>query len=128
MKRVLHLTLKKKWFDMILSGEKTEEYREIKPYWVTRLCDRHTGAMGGDMMDSHKVVAYTFKEYDIVRFTNGYGDAPYFEIECLSISTGMGFIHWGAELDKECIVISLGKVLSTSNHLTPEAVNNRLNG
>ena len=30
----LHLTLNKKWFDMILSGEKTEEYREIKPYWT----------------------------------------------------------------------------------------------
>ena len=28
----LHLTLKKQWFDMILSGEKTEEYRDIKPY------------------------------------------------------------------------------------------------
>jgi len=28
----LHLTLKKNWFDLILSGEKKEEYREIKPY------------------------------------------------------------------------------------------------
>lgn len=27
------LTLKKKWFDMILLKIKTEEYREIKPYW-----------------------------------------------------------------------------------------------
>jgi hypothetical protein len=25
--RILHLTLKKKWFDMIASGEKREEYR-----------------------------------------------------------------------------------------------------
>ena len=30
------LTLKKEWFYMILSGEKTEEYREIKPYWEKR--------------------------------------------------------------------------------------------
>jgi len=29
----LHLTLTKNWFDLILSGEKKEEYREIKPYW-----------------------------------------------------------------------------------------------
>ncbi len=28
----LHLTLKKNWFDLILSGEKKEEYREIKHY------------------------------------------------------------------------------------------------
>lgn len=34
--RNLVLTIKKKWFDMILSGKKTEEYREIKPYWETR--------------------------------------------------------------------------------------------
>ena len=31
--KYLQLTLKKKWFDLILSGEKKEEYREIKPYW-----------------------------------------------------------------------------------------------
>jgi hypothetical protein len=27
--KILHLTLNKKWFDMILLGEKKEEYREI---------------------------------------------------------------------------------------------------
>ena len=30
------LPIKKKWFDMIKSGEKKEEYREIKPYYATR--------------------------------------------------------------------------------------------
>lgn len=30
------LPIKKKWFDMIKSGEKREEYREIKPYYTTR--------------------------------------------------------------------------------------------
>ena len=29
---MLTLPIKKKWFDMILSGEKKEEYREIKPF------------------------------------------------------------------------------------------------
>ena len=33
---MLVLPIKKKWFDMIKSGEKKEEYREIKPYWFTR--------------------------------------------------------------------------------------------
>ena len=36
-KKVLTLTVSKEWFDMIVAGEKTEEYREIKPYWVARL-------------------------------------------------------------------------------------------
>ena len=34
---MLILPIKKKWYDMILSGEKTEEYREIKPYYDNRL-------------------------------------------------------------------------------------------
>lgn len=33
---MLTLPIKKKWFDMILSGEKKEEYREIKPYYDSR--------------------------------------------------------------------------------------------
>jgi len=32
---ILRLTIKKEWFDMIQSGEKKEEYREIKPYWIS---------------------------------------------------------------------------------------------
>ena len=33
---MLVLPIKKKWFDMILSEEKKEEYREIKPYYTKR--------------------------------------------------------------------------------------------
>ena len=32
----LHLILKRKWYDMIVSGEKPEEYREKKAYWANR--------------------------------------------------------------------------------------------
>lgn len=34
---MLILPIKRKWFDMIKSEEKKEEYREIKPYWASRL-------------------------------------------------------------------------------------------
>ena len=37
--KILHLNLKKKWFDLIDKGIKKEEYREIKPYWEKRLVD-----------------------------------------------------------------------------------------
>ena len=30
------LPIKKKWFKMIKTGEKKEEYREIKPYYNSR--------------------------------------------------------------------------------------------
>lgn len=33
---MLTLPIQKKWYDMILSGEKKEEYREIKEYYETR--------------------------------------------------------------------------------------------
>ena len=38
-KKVLTLTINKEWFDMIVAGEKTEEYRVIKEYWVKRIID-----------------------------------------------------------------------------------------
>lgn len=34
---MLILPIKRKWFDMILSGEKKEEYRELKTYYHKRL-------------------------------------------------------------------------------------------
>ena len=33
----LVLTMKGKWFNMIYFGDKREEYRELKPYWMTRI-------------------------------------------------------------------------------------------
>ena len=37
--KAIDLVVKAKWYDMEASGEKPEEYREIKPYWIKRLCD-----------------------------------------------------------------------------------------
>lgn len=33
---MLIFPLKKEWFEKIRSGEKTVEYREVKPYWTKR--------------------------------------------------------------------------------------------
>ena len=38
--KILHLPLKAKWYEMQERGEKTEEYREITPYWYQRLYQR----------------------------------------------------------------------------------------
>lgn len=37
MKKRLLLTIKRKWFDKILSGEKTIEYRQVKKYYNSKL-------------------------------------------------------------------------------------------
>lgn len=34
---MLIFPLKKEWYERIKSGEKTIEYREVKPYWTKRL-------------------------------------------------------------------------------------------
>ena len=34
---MLTFNLSKKWYEKIRSGEKTIEYREVKPYWTKRL-------------------------------------------------------------------------------------------
>lgn len=34
---MLIFTLKKEWYEKIRSGEKTVEYREVKPYWERRI-------------------------------------------------------------------------------------------
>ena len=89
--KTLHLTLKKKWFDMILSGIKKEEYREIKPYWDSRLSG---------------------KNFDRIEFMNGYGKkAPRFEIELKNIAKGFGKSGWGADSKQEVYVLKLGKIL-----------------
>lgn len=36
---MLTFNLKKQWFDKIKSGEKTHEYREVKPYWTRRIAN-----------------------------------------------------------------------------------------
>jgi hypothetical protein len=38
--KILHLHLKYKWFDLIKSGKKKIEYREVTEYWEKRLVSR----------------------------------------------------------------------------------------
>lgn len=114
--RTLHLTLEKKWFEMTKSGQKTEDYREIKPYWVSRLCDRHDGAIGGDLMDRHKVRSFTFKKFTHTRLVNGYGtDKPVIVTENLGISIGRGRPEWGAPEDEDVFIIKHGRITATGN-------------
>src|ERR1700680_4226255 len=35
--KTITTTLKREWFALIVDGDKRIEYREIKPYWTTRL-------------------------------------------------------------------------------------------
>ncbi len=112
--KILFLTLKGHWYDMIASGEKLEEYREIKPFWIKRLCNDHPGSIGGEFMDKHKVIAYTFKTFDVVHFARGghfHPSIPKMTLECKGIEIGTGKPDWGAEPGKEYFVIKLGQII-----------------
>ena len=66
----LHLTLHRRWFNDILDGTKTTEFRAKTPHWVARLEHRR-----GD--------------YDRVLFRNGYGrQSPVMALECRGIVDG----------------------------------------
>lgn len=106
------LTLKKKWFDMILSGEKTEEYRVIKPYWTKRF-ENYFGRNYDFSEGGHKPIWDSQKR--VVIFRNGYGaDKPAFNAEC-TISEGTGKENWGAERDTVYYVLKIHRILGGRN-------------
>ena len=83
--KILYLPLKAKWYNMIDSGVKPEDYRDIKPYWQKRLN----------------------KDYTHVMFSYGYTKRKMiFRIN--RIITGYGITEWGAPSDKKVFIIKLG--------------------
>jgi hypothetical protein len=100
--KTLHLNLTKKWFDMILSGEKKEEYREITDYWIRRLlCKKGM---------NH----YILKNFDTITFSNGYSkNRRQFAIEIKDFRIKEGREDWGAEKGEKYFVIELGKLISS---------------
>lgn len=80
--KILDLPLKAKWYEMIESGNKKEEYREIKKYWIGRLakCGGHNSYEKTGFY-CKKAICFSCitrgngfhpKEYTHVRFRFGY--------------------------------------------------------
>ena len=95
---MLTLPIKKRWFDMIASGEKTEEYREIKPYWTVRLQREWQGSLiGGEA--KRRVV-----------FRNGDGKEAPTLIATVTLDCGPGKEEWGAEPGKDYYRLHIRKI------------------
>lgn len=63
---VMPMTLKREWFNKILSGKKRIEYRDGSEYWINRFMGK--------------------KPPKFIRFANGYNrNSPAFTIECVGI-------------------------------------------
>ena len=80
---MLTLPIKQKWFDMIASGEKREEYRAINPYYTIRFSNAPRFLANG-------------KEHFYVRLRAGYRmDSPTMIVACW-LDIGNGKPEWGA--------------------------------
>lgn len=91
---ILPLVLKGKWYDMIASGEKKEEYREFKQYWTSRLT---------------RYIYNTGYKAHIVSFSRGYQKADMF-FNIIGVYTDVWSHHpeWG-EPKTQHYVIKLGE-------------------
>lgn len=88
-KKVLILTVSKQWFDKIVSGEKNEEYREIKAYWIQRLTIGYFEVAMSVTLDDILYVKASYRPFTHVLFINGYcKDSPRIEKEIESITIG----------------------------------------
>ena len=96
---MLILPIEKKWFGMILSGEKKEEYREIKPYYQKRFENLWRGSLIG------------FNAQRTIRFRNGYSKiSPTFLAIC-TLDLGKGKPEWGAEEGKDYYILKIERVI-----------------
>ena len=114
--KILDLPLKNEWYEMIESGVKTEEYREIKPYWEKRLLDYAAIKANARELYLRKmllgiptdVCKYFPRGYTHVRFRYGYTKRTMLrDIE--SITIGYGKPEWGAPTDKQVFIIRFKK-------------------
>lgn len=93
--KILHATIHRQWFLKIASGEKPEDYREIKDSWTKKL---------------------EGKSYDAVRFRNGYQkDAPIITLVFNGYRKGIGNPNWGAPLNETVYILELGEILEIIN-------------
>lgn len=116
---MLTLPIRKKWFDMILSGEKKEEYREIKEYYETRFQN-----LFGALTIYPSSIFSDKSKYELLQgeavpeeirkdrvqeiiFRNGYSkNSKAIKARC-RLWIGKGRPKWGASPDKQYYVLEI---------------------
>ena len=123
----LHLPIKGKWFDLIKSGEKKEEYRDISTFYRERLCPDSGHCMNdfgsppipvsvGSPDDNDIVFAvFSWRPFKVLHLTHGYGhDKPQLWAHIEEITIGKGNPEWGAPAE-DVFILKLGEVFHTKN-------------
>lgn len=115
----LQLPLIQKWFEMTKAGIKKEDYREITPYWVSRLIEKEFAWGCINVEDiQHALFACpngVFKNFSTNTMTLGYpksGDTERtIKFKHVGIEIRTGDTEWGAEPSKLYFVIKHGDKL-----------------
>jgi hypothetical protein len=125
---ILSLPIKKHWFEMIRSGEKKEEYRDIKAHWAVRmlhfdeemewqafdemLCDmKNPTRRHRDVAELLRYFGVRFRPFSQACLINGYKkNAPRHLACCQGITIGKGHPEWGAPPDKNVFIVRLGGI------------------
>jgi len=98
--KILHLSVKKIWFDLMICQKKTIEYRKCSQWIKSRILN---------------------KDYDYIKFINGYGkNKPYFICDFLryEISNKNYSVFFGenkVEVNRGDFLIYLGKINEKGN-------------
>lgn len=102
-KPILHLNLSSKWYDMIERGIKTEEYREIKPFYSRIFNENGTVKIKGKYYHPTDI---------IICFSHGYSkDRKQMFWTLKSVRASFGKSEWGAEKDKQYYTLYLNEKL-----------------
>lgn len=102
--KCLLLHIKKQWYDMILSGEKKEEYRAFSTYYQRRF-----EGLGLYPIDN-------CEQY--ILFRNGYSSgSPQFVARC-EIEIGEGKPEWGAKEGKMYYILKIKEILIPEEVIT----------
>lgn len=101
---MLTLPIKKKWFDMIKSGEKKEEYRARNDYYYVRF---------------KKIIDNLEKGQDqYILLRNGYSSkSPTIKIKVENILIGGGEKEWGYIGPEMCFIIKIAEVFEYDRNM-----------
>lgn len=106
MTLILNLTIRRKWLDMIASGEKREEYRRANNAQVVRAWSRWLNSWPDDAVAVLRA-GYTMR-------------APAVVVEVVTMTIrgarDVGHPEWGEELGVARFVLKLGRVLYTGEY------------
>ena len=113
---MLILPIKKKWLDMILSGEKKEESRELKPFYTSRFIHIVAPFYGPHHMEWERMFKeecaadWYSDEPFLVKFRNGYSaHSPAFTAAC-TLRIGKGNPDWGGDPLTDTYILTIRQI------------------